>query len=324
MQYKKHDVLHTAPPLMKILSLITGREEIKRTGASPKRQTLAESDSSGRTTPVNEEADSQTTPKKRDIKKSTSKVGRGTSRAGQMLNSVGLSYTSQFNWLQFNLKCVDIEEKTKNIFISIISKCIECLRSCLHCKEGVQILSERQDFITTLWWCMDLEYADYSRNTVNYSIHKKVLFILTVLSLYYMPARKRMSMSQKSGQPQINRDFFGKPVVLEACNECCEERRRRTAKENYENWLPSDSFIHLDDFKNSDEVAKYVKNVLDGGKERYLKYFDWLKRDPSLENYQFATKTDFSENYGWCKLCRLAKMKNKEDGVGIGSSASVK
>jgi len=40
-----------------------------------------------------------------------------------------------------------------------------------------------------------------------------------------MPARKRMSMSQKSGQPQINRAFFGKPVVLEACKECCEERQ---------------------------------------------------------------------------------------------------
>ena len=96
-----------------------------------------------------------------------------------------------------------------------------------------------------------------------------------------------------------------------------------SAKKNYENWLPSDSFIHLDDFKSADEVAKYVKNILDGGQERYLKYFDWLKRNPIFENYQFATKKDFSENYGWCKLCRLAKMKNREHGVEIGARKSI-
>ena len=62
---------------------------------------------------------------------------------------------------------------------------------------------------------------------------------------------------------------------------------------------------------------------MDGGQERYLKYFDWLKRNPIFENYQFATKKDFSENYGWCKLCRLAKMKNREHGVEIEARKSV-
>ncbi|XP_006004936.2 4-galactosyl-N-acetylglucosaminide 3-alpha-L-fucosyltransferase 9 [Latimeria chalumnae] len=48
------------------------------------------------------------------------------------------------------------------------------------------------------------------------------------------------------------------------------------SRENYENYIPSDSFIHVDDFLSPEELAKYLL-TLDRNEDMYLRYFNWKK-----------------------------------------------
>ena len=79
-----------------------------------------------------------------------------------------------------------------------------------------------------------------------------------------------------------------------------------TVKNEYLNLLPDDSFLHVDDFSDVEELSEKIKYLVNND-EQYLEYFSWLKRDPALEKYSFATMKDFSNNFGWCKLCKIAK-----------------
>ncbi|XP_015742229.1 alpha-(1,3)-fucosyltransferase 6-like [Coturnix japonica] len=47
-------------------------------------------------------------------------------------------------------------------------------------------------------------------------------------------------------------------------------------RENYEHFLPPDSFIHVDDFASAEELAQYLKE-LSRDTERYQRYFQWRK-----------------------------------------------
>uniref|UniRef100_H3BF13 Fucosyltransferase n=2 Tax=Latimeria chalumnae TaxID=7897 RepID=H3BF13_LATCH len=68
-------------------------------------------------------------------------------------------------------------------------------------------------------------------------------------------------------------------------------------RENYEKFVPSDSFIHINDFKSSEELAKHLK-FLDQNEEEYMKYFAWRK----------YTEIQFS---GWethyCRACQFLR-----------------
>ncbi|KAG7324691.1 hypothetical protein KOW79_012707 [Hemibagrus wyckioides] len=45
-------------------------------------------------------------------------------------------------------------------------------------------------------------------------------------------------------------------------------------RENYEEFIPADSFIHVDDFKSPQELAEHLK-FLDQNQEVYERYFTW-------------------------------------------------
>ncbi|XP_072529455.1 4-galactosyl-N-acetylglucosaminide 3-alpha-L-fucosyltransferase 9-like [Salminus brasiliensis] len=56
-------------------------------------------------------------------------------------------------------------------------------------------------------------------------------------------------------------------------------------RENYEKFIPADSFIHVNDFKTAKELAEHLK-LLDQSQEMYEKYFAWRKHFvPKLSNF---------------------------------------
>ncbi|KAM6086050.1 4-galactosyl-N-acetylglucosaminide 3-alpha-L-fucosyltransferase 9 isoform 1-T1 [Theristicus caerulescens] len=48
------------------------------------------------------------------------------------------------------------------------------------------------------------------------------------------------------------------------------------SRENYENYIPADSFIHVEDFLSPRELAEYLL-MLDKNNKMYLSYFNWKK-----------------------------------------------
>ncbi|XP_073515638.1 4-galactosyl-N-acetylglucosaminide 3-alpha-L-fucosyltransferase FUT6-like [Phyllobates terribilis] len=48
-------------------------------------------------------------------------------------------------------------------------------------------------------------------------------------------------------------------------------------RENYERFIPKDSFIHVDDFSTAEELAKYILK-LDSDEKAYQQYFLWRSR----------------------------------------------
>ncbi|XP_005988092.1 3-galactosyl-N-acetylglucosaminide 4-alpha-L-fucosyltransferase FUT3-like [Latimeria chalumnae] len=72
------------------------------------------------------------------------------------------------------------------------------------------------------------------------------------------------------------------------------------SRENYEKFVPSDSFIHINDFKSSEELAKHLK-FLDQNEEEYKKYFTWRK---------YIQIQNSSLQMHYCKACQFLR-KNK-------------
>ncbi|XP_062858632.1 4-galactosyl-N-acetylglucosaminide 3-alpha-L-fucosyltransferase 9-like [Trichomycterus rosablanca] len=73
-------------------------------------------------------------------------------------------------------------------------------------------------------------------------------------------------------------------------------------RENYEEFLPADSFIHVDDFPSPRELAERLK-FLDQNQEEYERYFSWRK-------HYMAQETVFGlENA--CRVCDHVK-RHKE------------
>ncbi|XP_066523570.1 4-galactosyl-N-acetylglucosaminide 3-alpha-L-fucosyltransferase 9-like [Hoplias malabaricus] len=66
------------------------------------------------------------------------------------------------------------------------------------------------------------------------------------------------------------------------------------SRENYEKFIPSDSFIHVDDFKSPQELAEHLK-ALDQNQEMYEHYFSWRKDF-------VAQRTDFGREHA-CRIC---------------------
>uniref|UniRef100_A0A3B1JGX4 Fucosyltransferase n=1 Tax=Astyanax mexicanus TaxID=7994 RepID=A0A3B1JGX4_ASTMX len=73
------------------------------------------------------------------------------------------------------------------------------------------------------------------------------------------------------------------------------------SRENYEEFIPADSFIHVDDFKTPKELAEHLK-LLDQNQEMYEQYFAWRK-------HFVARRSDFGLEHA-CRICDHIK-RNK-------------
>ncbi|KAL1255075.1 hypothetical protein QQF64_013136 [Cirrhinus molitorella] len=73
-------------------------------------------------------------------------------------------------------------------------------------------------------------------------------------------------------------------------------------RENYEQFIPSNAFIHVDDFKTAKEMAEYLQH-LDQNEDLYMQYFSWRK--------QFVSAL---LSYGLENACRICDhiRRNKE------------
>ncbi|XP_072529469.1 4-galactosyl-N-acetylglucosaminide 3-alpha-L-fucosyltransferase 9-like [Salminus brasiliensis] len=65
-------------------------------------------------------------------------------------------------------------------------------------------------------------------------------------------------------------------------------------RENYEELIPADSFIHVNDFKTAKELAEHLK-LLDQSQEMYEQYFTWRK-------HFVAKNSDFGLEHA-CRIC---------------------
>ena len=72
----------------------------------------------------------------------------------------------------------------------------------------------------------------------------------------------------------------------------------------YEALLPKNSFIHIDDFNSTEDLAKHLI-YLDENDSQYLKYFEW-KKDPEqrkvIQNMMLESK-----NRGVCDIVEAWK-----------------
>ncbi|XP_063800265.1 4-galactosyl-N-acetylglucosaminide 3-alpha-L-fucosyltransferase FUT6-like [Pseudophryne corroboree] len=70
------------------------------------------------------------------------------------------------------------------------------------------------------------------------------------------------------------------------------------SRENYERFIPKDSFIHVDDFSTAQELATYILK-LDSDDKAYQQYFHWRSRlHPVL-----GTSWEIS----YCRICKAIK-----------------
>ncbi|XP_025027354.1 alpha-(1,3)-fucosyltransferase 4 [Python bivittatus] len=72
---------------------------------------------------------------------------------------------------------------------------------------------------------------------------------------------------------------------------------------NYERFVPSDSFIHVNDFSDPMELAVYLK-FLDKNKNMYRKYFAWRKQ------YEVRVSSFWLEHS--CKVCNTVRALGKQ------------
>ncbi|KAM4723440.1 4-galactosyl-N-acetylglucosaminide 3-alpha-L-fucosyltransferase 9-like [Anableps anableps] len=63
-----------------------------------------------------------------------------------------------------------------------------------------------------------------------------------------------------------------------------------TTRENYENFVQGDAFIHVDDFKSPKELADYLL-LLDKNEELYLGYFKWRRHFKAKRSHFWAEHT---------------------------------
>ncbi|XP_035260227.1 4-galactosyl-N-acetylglucosaminide 3-alpha-L-fucosyltransferase 9 isoform X2 [Anguilla rostrata] len=68
------------------------------------------------------------------------------------------------------------------------------------------------------------------------------------------------------------------------------------SRQNYENFVPGDAFIHVDDFLSPKELADYIF-FLDKNEEMYLRYFRWHKHFTVKRSYFWAEHTCLACDY---------------------------
>ncbi|KAG9334629.1 hypothetical protein JZ751_007452 [Albula glossodonta] len=69
-----------------------------------------------------------------------------------------------------------------------------------------------------------------------------------------------------------------------------------TSRQNYENFLPGDAFIHVDDFPSPKELAEHIR-FLDKNEDAYRQYFNWHKHYEVQKFSSWAEHVCFTCDY---------------------------
>ncbi|XP_046714881.1 4-galactosyl-N-acetylglucosaminide 3-alpha-L-fucosyltransferase 9-like [Silurus meridionalis] len=69
-------------------------------------------------------------------------------------------------------------------------------------------------------------------------------------------------------------------------------------RDNYEEFIPADSFIHVDDFKTPQELAEYL-TLLDQNQTLYEQYFNWRK--------EFIAESSYFGLEHACRICQYIR-----------------
>ncbi|XP_069824385.1 3-galactosyl-N-acetylglucosaminide 4-alpha-L-fucosyltransferase FUT3-like [Dendropsophus ebraccatus] len=93
-------------------------------------------------------------------------------------------------------------------------------------------------------------------------------------------------------------DYITEKLWMNALTFGCVPIVMGPTRQNYERFIPKDSFIHVDDFSSAKELAKYIRK-LDKDEKAYQQYFTWRSR-----LHPFA-RTNWQTHY--CRVCKALK-----------------
>ncbi|XP_040264833.1 4-galactosyl-N-acetylglucosaminide 3-alpha-L-fucosyltransferase FUT5-like [Bufo bufo] len=96
----------------------------------------------------------------------------------------------------------------------------------------------------------------------------------------------------------IHEDYITEKLWKNALKSGCVPVVLGPSRENYERFIPKDSFLHVDDFSTPEELAKYILK-LDNDEKAYQQYFTWRSR-----LHPFAD-TNWQTHY--CRVCKAIK-----------------
>ncbi|XP_077335815.1 3-galactosyl-N-acetylglucosaminide 4-alpha-L-fucosyltransferase FUT3-like [Lithobates pipiens] len=164
----------------------------------------------------------------------------------------------------------------------------------------------------------------------NFSIPKKSKLVSWVVSKWYPGVRRiayyeelnkhipidvygarHMPLSNKDFHPTISqykfylsfensmyRDYITEKLWSNAFGSWAVPVVLGASRKNYEQFVPGDAFIHVDDFSSPKELADYLLE-LDKDDVKYQKYFKWRSR--------YYVKIGEGWPYHYCKACAVIK-----------------
>jgi len=153
--------------------------------------------------------------------------------------------------------------------------------------------NRRKDFATDLANFIPVEIFGHCGNLVCSRLDPKCFQILRNDYKFYLAfenANCRNYITEKFFVNALQNDIL--PIVMGA------------PRADYEAVAPPNSFIHVDDFSKTEDLAKFLLE-LDANDTLYNQYFEWKKTGGEFINTKF-----------WCRLCTMLnepKEKNYED-----------
>ncbi|XP_069821591.1 4-galactosyl-N-acetylglucosaminide 3-alpha-L-fucosyltransferase FUT6-like [Dendropsophus ebraccatus] len=101
-----------------------------------------------------------------------------------------------------------------------------------------------------------------------------------------------------SFENSIYEDYITEKLWMNALTFGCVPIVMGPTRQNYERFIPKDSFIHVEDFSSAKELAEYILK-LDKDEKAYQQYFTWRSRLHPIG------RTNWQTHY--CRVCKALK-----------------